>query len=188
MAVYVALTEKGLAFDTVTLDLAASEHTRGEQARLLPTQRVPTLVHDDFVLAESTAITEYLDELFPQGPLYPADPQSRALARQVQAWLRSDLMALRQERPTEVIFKGERREPLSAAAQAAADKLFRFADALLPAGASDLFGQWTLADLDLTVMLNRLVSHGDALPARLVAYTQLQWQRPSVQAWVALGA
>ena len=188
MSAYVALKEKGLAFDLMTVDLQAAEHTRGELARRLPTQRVPTLAHDDFVLAESTAITEYLDELLPQVPLYPADPQSRARARQVQAWLRSDLMALRQERPTEVIFKGERRAPLSAAAQAAASKLFGFAEATLPADAHNLFGLWTLPDLDLAVMLNRLVSHGDQVPARLEAYCRHQWQRPSVQAWVSLGA
>lgn len=188
MSVYVALTEKGLAFNMQTVDLAAAEHTRGNLARQLPTQRVPVLVHDGFALAESTAITEYLDELFPQVPLYPADPQSRARARQVQAWLRSDLMPLRQARPTEVIFHGLRGEPLPPQAQAAAHKLFAAAEALVPADGGNLFGQWTLADLDLALMLNRLLSHGDEVPARLAAYTREQWQRPSVQAWVALSA
>ncbi|MBA1243554.1 glutathione transferase [Pseudomonas japonica] len=188
LSVYVALQEKGLAFDTVTVDLAAAENVTGALAERLPTRRVPTLVHDGFALAESTAITEYLDELFPQVPLYPADPQSRARARQVQAWLRSDLAALRQARPTEVIFRGERRGPLSADAQTAATKLIAAAEALLPLGASHLFGQWSLADVDLALMLNRLVSHGDPVPERLRAYVLEQWQRPSVQAWCALGA
>lgn len=108
-----------------------------------------------------------------------------ARARQVQAWLRSDLGALRQARPTEVIFQGERREPLPADAQAAAAKLIAAAQDLLPIGASYLFGQWTIADLDLAVMLNRLVSHGDPVPERLRTYVLEQWQRPSVQAWCA---
>jgi glutathione S-transferase len=186
LSVYVALKEKSLAFELLPLDLAKAEHCAAGLAVKLPTQRVPTLVHDDFVLAESTAITEYLEERFPEPALYPIEPQARARARQVQAWLRSDLMALRQERPTEVIFKGERQGALSPQAQAAANKLFAFADSLLPSGAVDLFGQWTLADLDLATMLNRLVSHGDPVPARLADYTLAQWQRPSVQAWVGL--
>lgn len=188
LSVYVALTEKGLAFDTVPVDLAAAENLTGSLAERLPTRRIPTLIHDGFALAESSAITEYLDELFPQVPLYPADPQSRARARQVQAWLRSDLGALRQARPTEGMFYGARGEPLPPEAQAAAAKLIACAQALLPSGASHLFGQWSLADVDLALMLNRLVNHGDPVPEHLRAYVLEQWRRPSVQAWCALSA
>ena len=35
-------------------------------------------------------------------------------------------------------------------------------------------------------MLNRLVMHGDPVPERLRHYAHKQWQRPSVQAWLAL--
>jgi glutathione S-transferase len=42
---------------------------------------VPTLIHDDFVLIESSVIMQYLDEIFPQPPLQPADPKDRALMR-----------------------------------------------------------------------------------------------------------
>lgn len=187
MSAYVALKEKGLDFELVKVDLGREEQRRGALADILPTGRVPCLLDGAFTLAESTAITEYLDELFPQAPLYPADPQSRARARAVQAWLRSDLLALRQERPTEVIFQGKRLAPLTKAGEAAASRLIRFALALLPGAEPFMFGQWSLADLDLAVMLNRLASHADALPDALHAYVTAQWQRPSVQAWVELG-
>lgn len=187
MAVYVALKEKGLDFELARVDLARGEQRQGGLADTLPTGRVPCLLDQGFKLAESTAIAEYLDELFPQMPLYPADPQSRARARQVQAWLRSDLLALRQERPTEVIFHGKRLPPLSDAGEAAVNRLIRFALASLPGSEPFLFGQWSLADLDLAIMLNRLASHGDALPEVLRQYVAAQWQRPSVQAWVELG-
>ena len=36
---------------------------------------VPTLVHGDFVLAQSMAILFYLDKVFPQPSLFPAVPQ-----------------------------------------------------------------------------------------------------------------
>ena len=35
-------------------------------------------------------------------------------------------------------------------------------------------------------MLNRLVMHGDPVPERVRHYAHKQWQRPSVQAWLAL--
>lgn len=184
MSVFVALTEKGLPFDVVTLDLAAGAQREAGFAGASLTQRVPTLLHDGFALSESSAITEYLDEVFSGVPLYPADPHSKARARQVQAWLRSDLVPLRQERSTEVIFYGTRAGPLSAAAQAAAHKLCSAAQALLADGADHLFGEWCIADVDLALMLNRLVLHGDPVPAPLAAYAQRQWQRPSVRPWV----
>jgi glutathione S-transferase len=34
-------------------------------------------------------------------------------------------------------------------------------------------------------MLSRLVRNGDAVPAKLRDYVDFQWQRPSVQAWLA---
>ena len=186
MSVFVTLREKGLAFDTVTLDLDAGQNQTADFARLSVTRRVPTLVEGDFALSESSAITEYLEQVYPTTPVYPADPKQRARARQVQAWLRSDLLPIRQERSTLVVFCGQKRPPLSAEAQAAATKLITAAQALLADNREYLCGQWSIADVDLAVMLNRLILNGDAVPTQLVAYAQRQWQRPSVREWVEL--
>ncbi|MGY1954008.1 glutathione transferase [Pseudomonas pergaminensis] len=184
MSVFVALREKGLAFDTITLDLDAAQQHAADFAQLSLTQRVPTLVEGDFALSESSAITEYLEQAYPETPLYPADPKQRARARQVQAWLRSDLLAIRQERSTMVVFYGQRMPPLSPVAEAAAAKLIKAAQALLAGNPAYLFGEWSIADVDLAVMLNRLILNGDSVPAELVEYARRQWLRPSVQAWV----
>lgn len=186
MSVFVALHEKLLGFEMTSLELSTQENRSTEFSRLSLTQRVPTLVHGDFALSESSAIAEYIDEVFPGTPLYPKDARSRARARQLQAWLRSDLMPIRQERSTEVVFYGAVGAPLSAAAQAAARSLFDAVEVLLPAGAEHLFGGWSIADADLALMLNRLVLNGDAVPPRLAAYAAQQWRRPSVQRWLAL--
>lgn len=187
MSAFVALQEKGLAFDLQTVNLEAGQQHSPAFRQQSRTSRVPTLVQGEFTLSESSAITEYLEDLYPapsHARLYPADLQQRARARQVQAWLRSDLLALRSERTTEVIFFRPNPAPLSAEGQAAADKLIHVAEGLLPPGAEHLFGAWCLADTDLALMLNRLALNGDALPERLRAYAQQQWQRPSVQQWV----
>ncbi|WP_458375435.1 glutathione transferase [Pseudomonas pergaminensis] len=184
MSVFVALREKGLAFDTITLDLDAAQQHAADFAQLSLTQRVPTLVEGDFALSESSAITEYLEQAYPETPLYPTDPKQRARARQVQAWLRSDLLAIRQERSTMVVFYGQKMPPLSPVAEAAAAKLIRAAQALLAGNPPYLFGEWSIADVDLAVMLNRLILNGDSVPAELVEYARRQWQRPSAQAWV----
>jgi glutathione S-transferase len=184
LSAFVALREKGLPFELATVDLGAKENRQAAYAAISLTRRVPTLIHDGFALSESSAIAEYLEETFPGARLYPADRQARARARQIQAWLRSDLLPLRRERPTEVIFYGVRKPPLSAEARASAEKLFAVAEALIPRDGGHLFGDWSIADVDLAVMLNRLVVSDDAMPRSLSDYARRQWQRPSIQAWV----
>ena len=184
MSVFVALHEKAVPFRMQTVDLRNGQNREPEYAATSLTQRVPTLVHGDFALSESSAITEYLHETLPGNPLYPSEPCLRAKARQVQAWLRSDLMPIRQERSTEVVFYGHVFDPLSAAAHTAAEKLFAAASALLLTRNENLFGAWCIADVDLALMLIRLVMHGDSVPKHLASYAQRQWDRPSVQLWV----
>ncbi|KMT53242.1 glutathione transferase [Pseudomonas fildesensis] len=186
MSVFVTLREKGLAFETLTLDLEAAQNQTADFVQLSVTQRVPTLVDGDFALSESSAITEYLEAVYPETAVYPADLKQRARARQVQAWLRSDLLPIRQERSTLVVFCGQKRPPLSPVAEAAARRLISAAQVLLAGNPAYLFGEWSIADLDLAVMLNRLILNGDSVPAELVDYARRQWQRPSVQEWVNL--
>jgi glutathione S-transferase len=187
MSAYVSLLEKGIPFVTERLDLGAQQHRQTAYRQQSLTARVPTLVHEGFALSESSAISEYLEEVFAPpafAAVYPQDVQHRARARQVQAWLRSDLMPIRNERGTDTVFIQPTATPLSAAALEAVDKLFRAAEQLLPAGANHLFGSWCIADTDLTLMLMRLIANGDAVPERLKTYATQQWQRPSVQHWV----
>ncbi|WP_347291222.1 glutathione transferase [Kluyvera georgiana] len=191
MSVYVALQEKGLPFSLKTVNLDQGEHLQAGWRGYAATRRVPLLEVDDFALSESSAITEYLDERFapPEWErLYPHDQQKRALTRQIQAWLRSDLMPIREERPTSVIFAGEKKAPLTEAGRKSAAKLFDTASALLAHGRPNLFGEWCLADTDLALMLNRLVFNGDDVPEQLADYAAFQWQRASVQRYVALSA
>jgi len=186
MSCFVALREKGIEFKMNTLDLDTREHQAADYSHLSQTQRVPTLVHEGFALSESSAITEYLEDLFPQTPIYPSNLQQRAKARQVQAWLRSDLLPIRQERSTLVVFYGVKYGALSACAQSSTQKLVEAAQLLLADSADYLFGQWSIADVELALMLNRLILNGDSLPAQLEDYAERQWQRPSVQEWVKL--
>ncbi|WP_066453058.1 glutathione transferase [Castellaniella caeni] len=188
MSAYVALAEKGVDVELIKVDLDHGAQHRPDYLGLSMTGKVPTLVHDGFALSESSAIAEYIDDTFQGTALYPKDRLQRARARQVQAWLRTDLGAIREERSSGNLFaKPAHALPaLSAPARQAADKLIAAAEQLLPAGSVNLFEHWSIADLDLSLMLNRMVAVGDPMPARLVEYVRHQWSRPSVQRWVAL--
>ena len=187
MSAFVALKEKQLSFELVTLDLKARDNYLESYRDLSLTCKIPVLVHEGFALSESSAIAEYLEELVPDSKrIYPQDIKQRARARQLQAWLRSDLLVVRRERPFDLVYFGKKDTPLSDDALAAVDRLFFVADRLLEEGAEHLFGDWSIADTDLAIMLNRLVANGDPVPARLAAYVQRQWDRDSVRAWMDL--
>jgi glutathione S-transferase len=183
---YVSLREMGIPFETKPVSLASGEHQRADFAPSL-TRKVPAIVHDGFWLSESSAIVEYLEECF-GGPhharILPSGLQDRARARQIMAWIRSDSLALREERPTTTIFYAKTDKPLSPAARAAADKVIAVATELLPAGRQHVFHHFTAVDADLSLMLMRLVKNGDPLPAHLRDYAELQWQRESMKEFV----
>lgn len=84
--VRIALLEKGLRWRSRPIDLEHMEQKSPWYLALNPNGIVPTLQHGDRVIWESNVITEYLDAVFPDPPLYPADPWERAQAKMWQAF------------------------------------------------------------------------------------------------------
>ena len=187
LAAFVALEEKQLPFELATMQLSKKETFHaGFGAR---TKKIPALRRGDFWLAESMAITEYLAESFPfpkHPRLYPENLEERAMCRELQLWLRTDFMPIRQERPTSTLYFARASTPLSADALAATNKLVEAVEPLLAHGRPTLFAQWCIADAELTVMLQRLNLNGATLPPKLKAYAEANWVRPSVAKWNAL--
>jgi len=94
--VRIALHLKGLAYESVPVHLVreGGEQRTPEFARRNPQQLVPTLQHGDAVLTQSLAIIEYLDETFPEVPLLPGNPLSRARARALAQLVACDIHPL----------------------------------------------------------------------------------------------
>ncbi|MGE0623206.1 MAG: glutathione S-transferase family protein [Pseudomonadales bacterium] len=83
--VCIALHEKGLAFESVETDLYTKAPTP-EFLALNPFAQIPVLDDGGFVVAESMAILEYLEEHYPAPALLPSDIQLRATARKLMCW------------------------------------------------------------------------------------------------------
>ena len=82
------LLEKGIPFENRVLNSRLWEHHTPEFQQLSPEGMVPILVHDGRVVRESTVINEYIDSVWPDNPLRPADPWLRAEMRVPgSAWL-----------------------------------------------------------------------------------------------------
>jgi glutathione S-transferase len=187
----VALEEKALPYQLVVLELPRPPEHKLELQRKAVIGKVPILVHGDAWITESVAISEYLAETFPtpgHPRIFPEDLVKRARARQVMSFLRTDLFALRAERPTTTIFGTPVATPLSAEAQAQAAELLRIAGHLVLPGRTAMFGAFSIADADLALALLRLVRNRDPVPDHLIAYAEGVWSRPSVQTFVKHGA
>ncbi len=84
--VRLAMAEKQLAWTGHYVDLLAGEQFKPEFLKLNPKGVVPVLVHDGRIVRESTVICEYLEEVFPEHPIYPDTPYERA---QVRIWTKA---------------------------------------------------------------------------------------------------
>jgi glutathione S-transferase len=78
------MLEKGLAFEA---DPNCRPSQKEEFVARSPLGKVPFLELDGATLAESQVICEYLEDAFPQRPLYPRDPLERARVRELIAFM-----------------------------------------------------------------------------------------------------
>ena len=80
----ILLAEKGVAFDTVQVDLRHGEQLSDAYRALNPHCTVPTLRTDEgLLLTDNAAITAWLEARFPQPPLLGSTPQEKA---QIASW------------------------------------------------------------------------------------------------------
>jgi glutathione S-transferase len=185
---YVALREKGIPFSTaialVHQDAGVTPAIRWQAI----TGLAPALHHGDFWIAESLAIIEYLEDAFPPPAyprLWPADLRARARARQLLSWTRMEHDELRGERGSSLLFYPRKNlPPLSHRAACQAAELIAVVERLQPSPSGTLFGEWCIADVDLSFALMRLIRTGHDVPAAVTAYAEAVWRRPSVREYV----
>ena len=182
--VKIALYEKGLHYERVTLSLAKKDQKRPEFLKLNPYGKVPVIDDDGQVLFESCIINEYLDEKYPDPPLTPEDPYLRGRGRVLVDYalnymhepywaLRGEMLKAVNDRNAAVIEEKHRslRDLLQYLEEALGDKTF-------------FLGDLSLTDIAIVPRALRMEAYG-ALPApslpRLSAWLQRMKERPSVK-------
>jgi len=84
--VRVFLAEKGVAYDTIEVSIAAQAHQTPEFRKKNPIALLPVLeLADGKILRESMAICRYIEELYPEPNLFGGDAWERA---QIEQWNR----------------------------------------------------------------------------------------------------
>ncbi len=186
--VKIALNEKGLAYERVTLNLAKKEQKKPEFLQRNPYGKVPVIDDGGNVLFESCIINEYLDEKYPAPPLMPKDPYLRGRGRVLVDYglnhlhepywaLRNEIFSKKEEERSESLMEEKRRM---------LRHLLRYLEDAL--GDRPYFlGEISLTDIDLWPRFARMEDYG-VLPAPnlpcLNAWMERMKARPSVKALV----
>jgi glutathione S-transferase len=87
--VEIALAEKGLAFEREMVPFTQAKGYSPKHPAVLacnPKAQVPVLVDGDFTLFDSTIISEYLEDAYPEHPLFPREAKARARCRLLELY------------------------------------------------------------------------------------------------------
>jgi len=92
--VRIALNVKGLDYRSLPKHLVRGEQNEADYRAINPQGLVPALVDDDFVVTQSLAICEYLEDTHPAPPLLPGSARDRATVRGLALAIACDIHPL----------------------------------------------------------------------------------------------
>lgn len=146
---------------------------------------VPLLEHDGLKIWESLAIVEYVAELFPEKPLWPADRKQRALARAYCSEMATGFRALRNAAPMNLRYP---RKKLAVGDDVKAN--IRRIEQIWHRNVEDsrgpfLFGEFSAADAFFAPVVARFDSYLLVDHPSTLAYMKAVQTHPAVQAWAA---
>ena len=186
--VRIALAEKGLPYERVEVAWSLEhryEPHHPEVAALNPKGQVPVLIDGELAVYDSTLIFEYLEDRYPNPPLYPSDVAGRARCRQLEAAVDEILFPHVWTLIDQGFYpagQGRRDETRLASARAGIARFCEERDKEL-ADRAWLCGDFSVADIGSIVMLNAAASLGAtaaAEQANLRAWIERTQARPAV--------
>ena len=181
------LAELELPYERRPITSRSGETLTSEYTRLNPSQKIPTLQEDGFVLSESAAIVNYLAAAYGAEKKLcpPASPRARARYDQWCFFVMMELDAntlyvIRKHEDLHKIY-GEAPNALQAARDGFARQALAAAQRLAASGPYVLGDCFSVADLLLTTCLSGAIRRNIALPDALQEYLQRITSRAAYQ-------
>jgi len=183
---WLLMRHHGVAFDEVRLPLDTPEFA-SDIARWSPSGRVPVLHRGDLVVWDSLAICEYVNETFLDGRGWPADLETRAVARAVSAEMHSGFKALRDSLPLNCR-RHAAAKSIPPEARGDIDRITRIwreCRARFPAQGPYLFGRFSIADAMYAPVVLRFRSYVVPLGDVERKYSETMLALPALGEWLA---
>jgi len=174
--VWLALEHKSIPYDFKLMSFDKGDTETPAFRAINPRQKVPTIVEDGFALWESSAIVEYLEDKYPNGPrLFSADVRQRAVQRRLIREA-DDYFFEPMGEVFEAISEKKPADVIAAGVEKARAETARWAD--VPAG-DYLAGDLSAADFTLyplVALVERFSRrHPQAIPADLLPQRLVAW-------------
>lgn len=99
----IALNVKRINYKIIPVDIVKGEQRSDEYRAINPLMGVPALNHDGFMLGQSLAIIDYLDQVSPENPLVFGTPQEQGYIRQICQAIACDIHPLTNLRVMQVL-------------------------------------------------------------------------------------
>lgn len=182
---WLLLKHFGVPFEEVRIALNLDE-TPARLRELSPTCKVPVLYDDEFVVWDSLAICEYINEKQLNGAGWPTAAASRARARSVSAEMHSGFNALRNQWPMNVRLQ----RPMPAEGELLKDiaRIEQIWQQCVEAsGGPWLFGKFSIADAMYAPVVMRFYSYHPELGDSAAAYCRTMLANSALQQWMAAG-
>ena len=175
--------EKGLEFRIIEENLRDKSK---EFLRVNPLGSVPALVDEGTIANDSTIINEYLEERYPQTPLFPRDPARKARCRMLEDYADSELAPSLRKIYYE---KGRKEDPAQwdreQIAKGEEELIGHWAKLERDLGEQDyLCGNFSVADIAVVAQLTNTLKLGYEIPPqfpKLRAWLIRTMNRPTVQ-------
>jgi len=179
--VRIALYEKNIPFERVRA--LHGDCNRTDFLHVNPRAEVPALIEDSFALYDSTIICEYLEDRYPEPPLYPRDGRARAKCRLVEDIADTQLDAATYAVAVVEHGRGEVHPEMHEAARRDVQRLYDELELLL--AAEPFFcGPYSLADIAVVPHVMAATFLGFALDSarhpRLAAWLDRVQERPAL--------
>ncbi len=183
------MKQAGIPFteENIKLDRPDSRKILSEKS---PSGLVPFLTHADAQVWDSLAIAEYLNDVFPEKGLWPADAAARAFARSISAEMHSGFSALRTVWPMMFTREGLK-HTTSGGVQRDIDRisdLWTQARTRFGAGSDGdegfLFGKFSIADALYAPVVSRFITYGPVkVSDEAAAYMEVIRALPAWREW-----
>jgi glutathione S-transferase len=189
---FVALKATGAPFETIDIRLRQKQAptTRDQILKFSPVGKVPVLKIEEngktLTVWDSLAICEALAERHPEAGLWPADRDTRAVARSYAAEMHSGFPDVRDQ----LTMDFARKKPLPELRDDTKVQVARILDAwqsaLETCKGDFLFGHLTIADCMYAPVVSRFETYGVDVPETVRAYMDRVLQLPAMQEWRAV--
>ncbi|UYO00155.1 MAG: glutathione S-transferase family protein [Devosia sp.] len=182
---WLVLRHFDIAFEDEVLQLSGP-HWRERLRERSPTGKVPVLLDGDLVLPETIAIIEYLADLFPEKPIWPADRVDRARARGAAAEMHGGFSALRGHAPMNLRASHPGRIDLDTVSADLHRVETLWGELLGKSGGPYLFGAFSAADAMFAPLATRLRTYDLPVSDTTARYVEAIYSLPAFQEWLAM--